>query len=50
MFVEVFMKLGEVRFFNSRYLQGNHNYLIRVADYMTLKYFPLIKISSGEDP
>jgi len=50
MFVERFVRIGEVILFNSMEVQGKQDYLIKVSDYMTLNYFPLIHISSGEDP
>lgn len=48
MFVERFVKTGRHILFNSRWVQGNDDYLIKVSDYMTL--FPIISIASGEDP
>lgn len=48
MFVERFVKTGRYILFNSRWVQGNDGYLIKVSDYMTL--FPIISVSSGEDP
>lgn len=50
MFVERFVKIGISIVFNSSKVQGNENYIIKVSDYMTLNYFPLIHIPSGEDP
>lgn len=50
MFVERFVKTGRHILFNSRWVQGNDAYLIKVSDYMTLNYVPLILIPSGEDP
>lgn len=50
MFVERFVKIGEVILFNSSKVQENEEYIIKVSDYMTLNYFPLIYIPSGEDP
>lgn len=48
MYVEKFVKTGESILFNSNKVQGKRNYLIKVSDYMTLNYFPLIRIDSGE--
>ena len=50
MFAERFVRIGVNILFNSKYVRGNEEYLIKVSDYMTLNYFPLIHIPSGEDP
>ena len=50
MFVERFVKIGISILFNSSNVRGNEKYIIKVSDYMTLNYFPLIHIPSGEDP
>lgn len=50
MLVDKFIKLDEQVVFNSNNSRGNEDYIIKVKDYMRLIYFPLIKISSGEDP
>ena len=50
MYVEKFVKIGEHILFNSKEVKGNHNYIIKVSNYMTLKHFPLIKWNTGEDP
>ena len=38
------------KLFKPKTYQLNSRYLIKVSDYMTLNYFPLILIPSGEDP
>lgn len=50
MFVERFVRIGEVILFNSKEVKGECDYLIKVSDYMTLHFIKLHLISSGEDP
>ena len=48
MCVEKFVKTGESTLFNPNKVQGKRNYLIKLSDYMTLNYFPLIDSGEGQ--